>query len=70
MKLIIILLLLTTCDFPKRGNDINYTSYEYAYEVAKKECQDKPQLANESLYDCLKEMDFQDNSLIIHNEDR
>jgi hypothetical protein len=65
MKLIVILLLLTACDFPNRGDDVSYASYDYAYEVAKHECESK---ANQSLYDCLKEMDFDNNDLIIKEE--
>lgn len=59
--IIIVSLFITACDFPKRGSQVSYTSYTDAYEVASRECQSGPQFANESLYDCLKAMDFQEN---------
>jgi hypothetical protein len=59
--LIVISLFVTACDFPKRGDQISYTSYNDAYEVASRECQNNPQFVNDGLADCLRKMDFQEN---------
>ena len=59
---IVMSLLVSACDFPKRGDQISYTSYNDAYEVASRECQTNPQFSDSGFDDCLRKMDFQESA--------
>jgi len=56
---------LTSClalfDVRPRGEDIYYHSYTEAYDQAYEDCSSDPALARQTLAECLKAMDFDEN---------
>ncbi len=49
-------------DVRPRGDDIVYDSYTEAYDEAYEECTNNPRLADKTLGDCLKMMDFKEGA--------